>query len=731
MARGLNILNSLTVKEVVKELDISRSYLYKLIERENLILPKTKTGRYYWDNNSVLKLKSVLDNKVYSEISDNEIMMKQLNLSESFINNRRFLGNKHSLTEFIRNTVEENCQGINIIADVFSGTGAVSNAFKDKMIITNDLLYSNYISNYAWFASEKYSSKKIINIIYKYNSIQTSENNYMRKNFADTFFSADDCSKIGYIREDIELKYKAKEINYKEYAILITSLLYGMDKIANTVGHYDAYRKNGDFNKKLVLNVILPDENLNANNKCYNEDATKLVKKIECDLLYLDPPYNSRQYSDAYHLLENVARWEKPKVYGVAKKMDRSHIKSEYCKTTASKAFEELVENTNVKYILLSYNNMSNKGNDRSNAKISDEDILRILKKKGKVTIFEEEHKAFSTGKSNIKENKERLFLCEIFSKKEKKLKIACPFNYIGGKYKLLEQLESYFLEPKVFFDVFAGGGNVGINSSASKVIFNDNNEKLIGLIEYIKNTETEELLSKIKSVISRYNLSDTSLYGYEYYDCNSSKGLSKYNKEKFLRLREDYNKKLREGVCDYALLYVLIVFSFNNQMRFNRKGEFNLPVGKRDFNSRMKSKLILFSEELKKKDVSFLNLDFRNISLDDVDKDTFIYCDPPYLITGATYNENGMWTESDEKDLLKFLDEIDKKGLKFALSNVLISKNKENTTLKEWIEDRNYHCHYLDKSYSNSNYQRKNKHSISQEVLVTNYKILEDSNVK
>lgn len=412
-------MEPLKVSEIAKELGISSSYLYKLIKKENISLPKTKTGRYFWNNSAVLKVKSILN----EELDSNEKIMKELNLKQSFINNRRYLGNKHSLNKFIRNTVEENCKGINIVADVFSGTGAVSNAFKDKILITNDLLYSNYISNYAWFSSEDYSSKKIIKMIYSYNNIKTSENNYMRINFADTFFSADDCSKIGYIREDIELKYKSKEINFKEYAILITSLLYGMDKIANTVGHYDAYRKNGNFDKELILNVLLPNRKLNLNNKCYNDDATKLVKNIKCDLLYLDPPYNSRQYSDAYHLLENIARWEKPKVYGVAKKMDRSKIKSDYCKITASKALEELINNANAKYILLSYNNMSDKGNDRSNAKISDEDILRILKKKGKVTIFEEEYKAFSTGKSNIKENKERLFLCKTFSKEVKKLK--------------------------------------------------------------------------------------------------------------------------------------------------------------------------------------------------------------------------------------------------------------------------------------------------------------------
>jgi DNA adenine methylase len=345
----------------------------------------------------------------------NEIEFSKLGLKQSFINNRRYLGNKYSLSNFIRKIVDENCKDVAVVIDIFSGTGAVANVFKDKILIINDLLYSNYISNYAWFGYERYSKEKIIENIYKYNQLKTNENNYMRENFADTFFSANDCSKIGYIREDIEKKYENKEINFKEYAILITSLLYAMDRIANTVGHYDAYRRNIRFEKPLVLNVLLPEEVINVSNTCYNTNANELIKNIKGDLLYLDPPYNSRQYCDAYHLLENVARWERPRVYGVARKMDRSLFKSAYCTQNATKVFQELIEKANARYILLSYNNMSNKGNDRSNAKISDEDIVKILKQKGKLNIFEFDYKSFSTGRSNIKGNKERLFLCEVY----------------------------------------------------------------------------------------------------------------------------------------------------------------------------------------------------------------------------------------------------------------------------------------------------------------------------
>lgn len=717
-------MNNLSVAKITDELSISRSYLYKILRDEDIEIEKTKTGRYIWNTDVVDEIKKVLDIPQDKNIEQEDLddLIDKYGLRISSINNRRYLGNKYSLRTFIRETVDNNCNNINIVADIFSGTGAVADSFKDKMIITNDLLYSNYISNYAWFAPMEYSKRKIIEYTAEFNRVKTSENNYMRINFEDTFFSADDCSKIGYIREKIDIEYMNNRINFKEFAILVTSLLYGMDRIANTVGHYDAYRKKSEFDKELIIPLLLPESSLNENNYCYNMDANILIEEIECDLLYLDPPYNSRQYSDAYHLLENVAKWNKPPVFGVARKMDRQHIKSDYCMMNATNAFEDLIQKSNARYILLSYNNMANKGNERSNAKIDDEDILRILKNKGKVTIFEQPYKSFSTGKSDITDNSERLFLCETYDGLKERADMACPFNYTGGKFKLLSQIKPLFPETSCFLDLFAGGGNVGINSNATKIIFNDINAEIIGLLDYFKKNETRLILKEIDKIIKKYDLSRTDLYGYEYYKCNSSKGLASFNKDKFLKLRKDYNNKVVKGIKDWTMLYVLIVFSFNNQIRFNRKGEFNLPVGKRDFNSKMRNKFTLFCDALKMRDIHFQANDFRNINLNSLPSDTFIYCDPPYLITTATYNESGLWTEEDEKDLLDFLNKANQKGFKFALSNVLASKNMENDILKSWIFENNYKINYLSKSYSNSNYQRKNRDTQSEEVLITNY---------
>ena len=329
------------------------------------------------------------------------------------IQNRRYLGNKFKLLDFIKKVVEENCSEVETVADIFSGTGAVASAFAEKNIITNDLLYSNYLCNVAWFGSENVRLNFLSSLIEEYNQHKNFEENYMTENFSDTYFSKIDCSKIGFIREDIEKKFLSGIVTERERAILIASLIYAMDKIANTCGHYDAWRRGIIFEKHLNLPVLnVPAKN--KNNRCFNENANGLIKHIKADLIYIDPPYNSRQYSDTYHLLENVARWEKPPVYGVALKPDRKNLKSDYCTLKAVDAFEDLIKNCKAKYILISYNNMAQKGNERSNARISDEDIFRILNAKGKVEVFSKKYKAFTTGKSNIRGNEERLFLCEV-----------------------------------------------------------------------------------------------------------------------------------------------------------------------------------------------------------------------------------------------------------------------------------------------------------------------------
>ena len=657
--------------------------------------------------------------------------MKKLN-----INNRRYLGSKYKLLDFINETIEKNCGEFGSFFDVFGGTGVVSNYFyeKGKKIYINDMLKSNYCVYRAFLGNEKFSEKKIERIIREYNNIENIEDNYFSKTYKNTYFSENDCKKIGYIREDIENKYADNKINEREKYILITSLLYSMDRIANTVGHYDAYRKKQNLQDNFEMLALEIDKNQNIKNEIYNMDSNELVKKVKADIAYIDPPYNSRQYGDAYHLLENVAEWKKPKVYGVAKKMDRSNIKSNYCTNKASNAFKDLIEHCNCKYIIVSYNNMGQKGNSRSQAKISDTEILEILNQKGKVKVFEKNFNFFTTGKTNIENHKERLFLCEVCEQENEEPSYELslnqefaksPLNYVGGKYKLLEQLTKRFpTEVNTFVDYFCGGGNVGVNMKANKVIAVDKEKYLINVLNLFKTYSYTQIIDKLDDIILQYNLSNSYIYGYKYYKCDSSSGLGSYNKDKYLKLREDYNKMKEDSEEKTFKFLILIIYGFNHQIRFNSAGEFNMPVGKRDFNGSIRKNLLAFCEKLRNKNVEFVNEDFKKFKIDNLTSEDFCYFDPPYLLGDASYNENNNWTEKDEKDLLNYIDQLNKKNIKFALSNVTQHRGEKNNLLIDWAIENRYNINYLDYNYNNSNYHSKSKNNITEEVLITNYSI-------
>jgi DNA adenine methylase Dam len=277
---------------------------------------------------------------------------------------------------------------------------------------------------------------------------------------------------------------------------------------------------------------------------------------------------------------------------------------------------------------------------------------------------------------------------------------VKSPLNYTGGKYKLLPQLLELFpKQVNTFVDLFAGGGNVSVNVKAEKVVFNDLMWQVPEMLQEFKKIGVEESLRKIDGYISSYDL-------------------SKENKEGYLALRELYNK----GKSDPLMLYTLICYSFNNQIRFNNKGAYNMPFGKdrSSFNPTLREKFIIFVQRLQSMEIQFSSKDFRELDLDTLGENDFVYCDPPYLITVASYNENGGWGEQAERDLLAKLDTLDKAGVKFGLSNVFESKGKENIILKEWA--KGYIVHYLDHTYSNCSYHKKDKQSKDIEVFITNY---------
>ena len=652
----------------------------------------------------------------------------EIETSSYSMKNRRYLGSKTRLLPFISDTLAKENIVFDSLLDIFGGTGVVSELFNSKCkILINDLLESNRASYNAFLGSEEIDNKKINNIIDEFNKIQDLKENYFSENFSGTFFSRENCLIIGTVRQQIEDLFSSKTINQREKDILLTSLIYSADRIANTVGHYDAYRRGADLNKKIVFRKLdLPDTNLNKGNQIFKMDANELAKQVYADVVYIDPPYNSRQYCDAYHLLENLALWNKPKVYGAAKKMDRSNLKSKYCENSAPRVFDDLISKLNCKYIVVSYNNMGLKGAGRSQAKITDTEIIRSLEKRGDVKIYETDFNQFTVGKTSVQDHKERLFICTVgkFKKQISNIEIngfaKSPINYTGGKFKILNDLLTKFPNGEhEFVDLFGGGFNVGPNVPYLTIFYNEKSEHVFRLIKLFCKYDGKTILGKLDFLINKYGLSDSELNGYDYYKCNSNNGLGPFNKKGFALAKADYNGMKKSIEKDFLLL-LLTIYSFNNQIRFNSSGDYNMPVGKRDLNSSTRKNILMFCEKIKTKNVFLTNLDFEKFDYSKLKK-PFFYCDPPYLITDATYNESGGWTEKDEKRLLDFLNRLNENQIPFALSNVLKNNGKENLILLQWALENNFNINYIKKDYNNCNYQKKNNGK-TVEVLITNY---------
>lgn len=287
----------------------------------------------------------------------------------------------------------------------------------------------------------------------------------------------------------------------------------------------------------------------------------------------------------------------------------------------------------------------------------------------------------------------------------EKKELVKSPLNYTGGKFKLLPQILPLFPDDiGTFVDLFGGGCNVGINIKANKIIYNEINENVFNLIDYLIKNKYDDTLVNIQTAIGNYNL-------------------NKENADGYLKLREHYNLDIKNNKT--LFLFVLIAHSFSNQIRFNKKGEFNMPFGKRTFNNNMQKNLKEFMNKIQKKEIKIYNKDFKKVNIENLNKGDLIYCDPPYLTSCATYNEQGGWNRDREKELLDYLNTINKNNIKFALSNVFENKGKKNGILIKWCEDNKdkYRVHYLNHTYGNCNYHAKDKNTNGTiEVLVTNY---------
>ena len=659
----------------------------------------------------------------------------------------RFIGNKTNLLNDIAQVIKENCDGTEkVFCDIFSGTASVARFFKNRYkIISNDLLYFSYVLQKGTIENNEIPSfKKLedrlnIHDVFDYleniDIKQEKFNKFIYENYSPNkkcermYLTSENALRIDFIRNKIE-EWRNKElINKNEYYYLLAALIEGVPFVSNITGTYGAYLKQWDkraFKKFEMIRLNVIDNNVK--NQCYNKNSNDLIQEISGDILYLDPPYNERQYLPNYHLLETIAKYDNPEIKGKTGIRVYNSEKSNYCiKNKVYSEMEELIKNAKFKHIIVSYN---------QDGLLSKNDIETILKKYGNketYKLYEIPYKQYQnklTKKLDIhyeylfyisktsKLQKEKIYfnipITDLMMVNEESEKyeystdvvsrrkfLKSPLNYVGGKYKLLPQLLEYFpKEINTFVDMFSGGFNVGINVDSKKTICNDINSFIIDLYKELYKEPINNVLGHIQNRIDEY-------------------GLSKENEDGFKKFRVYYNKT--KNPID---LYTLSCYSFNYQFRFNNDKEYNNPFGRNrsQFSENMRNNLILFTEKLKNMNIEFSSEQFDKLNLEDLTDKDFVYCDPPYLITTGSYNDGNRgfkdWKEEEELKLYDMLDNLNDKHIKFALSNVIEHKGKENKLLKEW--SKKYKVIYLTSDYSNSSYNTKRDKSI--EVLIVNY---------
>lgn len=325
-----------------------------------------------------------------------------------------YIGSKYKLSDFINTTIRSvvgNDLSDKVFCDMFAGTGIVGRNFKKsvKRVIANDFEYYSFVLNKNYIENNKPIHNKEY-YIEKLNSLEPTEgfvyNNYCLGSGSERqYFSDVNGKKIDAIRQQIE-KWKANcEILDDTYYFLMASLLESADKVANTASVYGAFLKNLKRTAQKDL-ILKPADFFIDNNEhiVFNEDSNELIKKIEGDILYLDPPYNTRQYGANYHLLNTIALCDDfvPK----GKTGLRDYNKSQYCsKKSVEIAFEELIKNANFKYIFLSYNN---------EGLMSVDDVKNIMSKYGQYNLEKIVYQRFRSdkeGNRNHKANKTEEYL--------------------------------------------------------------------------------------------------------------------------------------------------------------------------------------------------------------------------------------------------------------------------------------------------------------------------------
>ena len=293
------------------------------------------------------------------------------------------------------------------------------------------------------------------------------------------------------------------------------------------------------------------------------------------------------------------------------------------------------------------------------------------------------------------------------------------PLFYVGDKYKLYPKIRKYF--PKTinrFIEPFTGGGSVFLNVNANEYLLNDIDTNVINIHRFLieQSENPKAFFDSVFEVIQEYNLSHSyikDIVPQELKDEWIKTYYAKFNKQGFDKLKNDYNSSNEKSILH---LYLLLIFGFNRMLRFNSKGEYNLPVGNVDFNKNTETALHDYFRLTKQKNIQFFNLDFLDFFRQiEFQEDDFVYLDPPYLITFSEYNK--LWNEETEKRLLDFLEWLDTQNVKFAVSNVSHYKGKVNQQFLEWSKQHNsfdIKSNYIS-YHDNSNKEFK-------EVLITNY---------
>lgn len=323
-----------------------------------------------------------------------------------------YIGSKHKLSSFIFETVTETCGtdlSQKIFCDLFAGTGIVGRVFRPhvKQVISNDVEYYSYVLNRNYIGNQL--NFEYQGFLEELNSLKGNKG-FVFENYSEggkagrNYFTSENGQKIDAVRIQIETWKQTSKISEDQYFFLLTSLLESADKVANTASVYGAYLKHikKSAAKPLIIRAAILQEDLfseylsNQNNQIFQKDANQLIKEIAGDILYLDPPYNARQYGANYHLLNTIAKYDTFVPRG--KTGLRDYYKSDWCKTgEALKSFEELIESAQFSYIFLSYNN---------EGLMSQEEVQKVMERFGKYSLKTKEYQRFKADKTENRNHK-------------------------------------------------------------------------------------------------------------------------------------------------------------------------------------------------------------------------------------------------------------------------------------------------------------------------------------